>query len=148
MAESRELFGRTGLGYNAQFGQIGTSTGSPGISFKYGFNPKTVLQVIGGFYSGSGGNSVAALKILQTVHSESYVNFYFLVGGGLVSSASTSGTEFMGGIGSEFFIPGIESVGISFEAGVDLENHSSTSGSFILKSFGASFLNAGMHFYF
>lgn len=147
-AESRDLFGRVGLGYNAQFGQTGTTTGSPGISLKYGFNPKTALEVIGGFYSGSGGNSVAALKLMQTMHSESYVNFYFLLGAGLVSTPSTSGTELLGGFGSEFFIPGMESVGISFEAGLDLENHTSSSGSFILKSFGASFLNAGMHFYF
>jgi hypothetical protein len=147
-AESRDLFGRLGLGYNAQFAQTGTAGGSPGISLKYGFNPHTALELIGGFYSGTGGNSVAALKVMQTMHSESYLNFYFLLGGGLVSTASTSGTEFLGGFGSEFFIPGIENLGISFEAGVDIENHTSTSGSFILKSFGASFLNAGMHFYF
>jgi hypothetical protein len=148
IAESRELFGRIGLGYNAQFAQSSTSSTTPGISLKYGFNPRTMLEVIGAYYSGSNGTGVAALKIMQTMHSESYLNFYFLFGGGLVSRASVSGTEFLGGFGTEFFIPGIESVGISFEAGLDFENVSSSDNTFVLKTFGASFLNAGMHFYF
>lgn len=147
-AHSKELFGRIGLGYNAQFGQASVTNSVPGISMKYGINPHTMIEIIGGFYSGSGGTGVAALKFMQTMHSESYVNFYYLFGGGFVSAAARSGTEWLGGFGAEFFIPGMDSVGISFEAGLDFENVSSASGTMILKTFGASFLNAGMHFYF
>ena len=147
-AHSKELFGRIGLGYNAQFAQTSTTNGVPAISFKYGMNPRTMIEGIGGFYSGTGGTGVAALKIMQTLHSESYINFYFLFGGGFVSALSKSGTEFLGGLGTEFFIPGVDSVGISFEAGLAFENLTAASGSFVLETFGASFLNAGMHFYF
>ena len=146
-AHSKELFGRIGLGYNAQFAQTYNTNGVPGISIKYGLNPRTMLEAIGGFYSGTGGTGVAALKFMQTMHSESYINFYFLVGGGLVSAATKSGVEFLGGLGTEFFIPGVDSVGISFECGLDFESLTSPSGSLVLKTFGASFINAGMHFY-
>ena len=147
-AQSKELFGRIGLGYNAQFAQSSTSGGTAGVSLKYGLNPRTMLELVGGFSGGSSGSGVAALKLMQTMHSESYVNFYFLVGGGYVSIATTSGIVFLGGFGTEFFIPGVDSVGISFEGGLDFNNFSSASGSLVLKTFGASFLNAGMHFYF
>jgi hypothetical protein len=146
-AHSKELFGRIGLGYNAQFAQTSSTNGVPGISIKYGLNPRTMIEAIGGFYSGSGGTGVAALKFMQTMHSESYLNFYFVFGGGLVSAATKSGVEFLGGFGTEFFIPGVDSVGITFEGGLDFENLTSTSGSLVLKTFGASFINAGMHFY-
>ena len=147
-AQSKELFGRIGLGYNAQFAQTSTSNGVPGISIKYGLNPRTMIEAVGGFYSGTGGTGVAALKFMQTIHAENYINFYFLFGGGLVSAASKSGVELLAGFGTEFFIPGVDSVGISFEGGLDAESLSSASGSMVLKTFGASFLNAGMHFYF
>jgi hypothetical protein len=146
-AHSKELFGRIGLGYNAQFAQTSATNGAPGISIKYGLNPRTMIEAIAGYYSGTGGTGVAALKFMQTLHSESYINFYFLVGGGLVSANLKSGVEVLGGFGTEFFIPGVDSVGISFEGGLDLENISQTNGSMVLKTFGASFLNAGMHFY-
>src|SRR5471030_2505852 len=77
-AYSKELFGRIGLGYNAQFAQTSTTNGVPGISLKYGLNPRTMIEAIGGYYSGTGGTGVAALKFEQTMHSESYLNFYFL----------------------------------------------------------------------
>lgn len=146
--QAKELFGRIGLGYNAQFAQTANTSGIPAISLKYGFNPRTMAELIGGYYSGSNGYGVAALKFMQTMHSESYLNFYFLFGGGVVSSASRSGVEFLGGFGTEFFIPGVDNVGISFEAGLDFENLSSANQTLTLKTFGASFLNAGMHFYF
>jgi hypothetical protein len=146
-AQSKELFGRIGLGYNAQFAQTSTTNGVPAIGIKYGLNPRTMIEAVGGYYSGTGGTGVAALKVMQTLHSESYANFYFLFGGGLVSVGTTSGVEFLGGFGAEFFIPGVDSIGISFEAGVDFENVTPASGSLVLKTFGASFLNAGMHFY-
>jgi hypothetical protein len=148
-SEAREMFGRIGLGYNAQFAQASaTDPGAPGVSFKYGFNPRTMLELIGGYRSGSESSGVAALKLMQTMHSESYLNFYFLVGFGVVSLSSSSGTELISGFGTEFFLPGLESIGISFEAGLDFENYSASSNSYILKTFGASFLNAGMHYYF
>ena len=147
-AHSKELLGRIGLGYNAQFANTNLINGVPAISVKYGLAPRLMMEIIAGFYSGTGGSGVAALKMMQTMHSESYLNFYYLIGAGTVSANSKNGTEFIGGLGTEFFIPGIESVGFSFETGLSLESLTSPSGSFVLKTFGLSFINAGMHFYF
>lgn len=145
--EARELHGRMGLGYNAQFAQMPNSlTGVPALSLKYGLARKIALQLVGGYYSGSSGSGVATAIFEQTLFGEPNLNFFWLLGGGWVSQAAASGTEWISGFGTEFFIPGVESVGISFEAGLSLENL--TRGRFILKTFGASFLNAGMHFYF
>lgn len=52
----------------------------------------------------------------------------------------------MGTLGAEFFIPGLESVGFSFETGGALHNLSNGSMSF--RTVGVSFIDAGMHFYF
>ena len=146
--EAKELLGRVGLGYNAQFANTSMVNGSPGVSMKYGIAPRAAIEVIAGFYSGKNGTGVAALKYMQTIHPESYANFYFLTGGGYVYAQGRNGVELLGGLGSEFFIPGVDNVGISFEAGMSAESLSSSSGSFVLKTFGVSFLNAGMHYYF
>ena len=148
IAEAKDLFGRLGIGYNAQFTSTAVTNGAPAISIKYGIAPRSMLGLVAGYYSGTNGSGVAALKYMQDIHSESYANFYSLFGLGRVSVAEKSGTEVLAGLGSEFFIPGVDRVGFSFETGLSVENISSGSGSFILKTFGVSFIHAGMHFYF
>jgi hypothetical protein len=145
-SEAKELYGRFGLGYNAQFANTQQKNGVSAISVKWGVSPRTMIEMVGGFYSGPDGSGVAALKYMRTLHSESYANFYFLLGGGLVSANHQSGSEFLGGFGAEFFIPGVDNIGISFETGASIENLTSTS--FVIKTFGISFVHAGMHFYF
>jgi len=145
---AKELLGRVGLGYNAQFANTSQTNGTPGISLKYGLAPRSAIELIAGFYSGSQGSGVFAGKYMQTIHAESYANFYFLTGLGYVYANQKNGIEILGGLGSEFFIPGVDNVGISFEAGMSAESLTSASGSLVLKTFGVSFLNAGMHFYF
>lgn len=148
---AKELFGKMGLGYNSQFAITSQTNGVPGISLKYGLAPRDALELIAGFYSGSGGTGVFAGKFMHTLLPESYANFYFLAGAGYVYTAGTglrTGLEILGGLGAEFFIPGVDSVGISFETGMSAESLTSSSGSLVLKTFGVSFLNAGMHYYF
>ena len=145
---AKELFGRVGLGYNAQFANTSETNGVPALSVKYGFAPRSQVELIAGFYSGSVGSGVAALKYFYTLKAESYANFYFLLGAGRVSADSRSGSEFLSGFGAEFFIPGVDNIGISFETGMSAEDLTSPSGSYVLKTFGASFINAGMHYYF
>ncbi|NDF15311.1 hypothetical protein EB061_08320 [bacterium] len=144
---AKELFGKMGLGYNAQFANTTQTNGVPGISLKYGLAPRDSLELIAGFYSGSGGTGVFAGKFMHTLIPENYANFYFLAGAGYVY-ASRTGIELLGGLGAEFFIPGVDSIGISFETGMSAESITSSSGSLVLKTFGVSFLNAGMHYYF
>jgi len=147
-SEAKELFGRTGIGYNAEFANTSLTNGVPAVSVKYGIAPRAAVELIAGFYSGNDGSGVFGLKFMPTLHSDPYANFYFLVGIGFVSAEHRNGTEFLTGFGAEFFIPGVDQVGISFETGMSAENLSAASGSFVLKTFGMSFINAGMHYYF
>ncbi len=148
IAQAKDLFGRLGIGYNAQFTSTAVTNGAPAISIKYGIAPRSMIELVAGYYSGTNGSGVAALKYMQDIHSESYANFYSLFGLGHVTVAEKSGTEILAGLGSEFFIPGVDRVGFTFETGLSAEDISSGSGSFVLKTFGVSFIHAGMHFYF
>jgi hypothetical protein len=68
-----------------------------------------------------------------------------MLGGGILGVDRRTASQFIGGVGTEFFIPGLESLGFSMETGGSFDN---ATGSFALKTLGVSFLNAGMHFYF
>ncbi len=148
-AHARDLQGRLGLGYNAQFANVEQSNGAPGISVKYGFTRDIAAEGVVAIATGPQSNSATGVKFFKNLFYETNLNFYFMVGGALVSAqianTSHSGAEFQSGFGAEFFIPGVESLGFSMETGGRLEN---LRGSFALKTLGVSFLNGGMHFYF
>jgi hypothetical protein len=145
LASARDLQGRLGLGYNSEFANATAANGVPGVSIKYGFTRDIATEVIVGVATTNPGNSVTALKFFKNLFYETNLNFYFMLGGGILSASNNSGAEFIGGFGAEFFIPGIESLGFSMETGASFDN---LGGSFVLKTLGVSFLNAGMHFYF
>ena len=145
-AEAKDLQGRLGLGYNAEFANMSHTGGVPGISLKYGFTKDIGLEAIFGIATTSPVNSVSAIKFTKNIFYETNLNFYFMAGGGIVTADSRSGADFLGGFGVEFFIPGIESLGLSMETGATFDNLDD--GTFILKTLGVNFLNAGMHFYF
>jgi hypothetical protein len=84
-------------------------------------------------------------KLFKNIFFETNLNFYAMGGLGFVRALNHSGTDFLAGFGSEFFIPGLESVGFSFEVGAAMTN---ITGSSALSTFGATFLDAGMRFYF
>ena len=139
------VHGRLGLGYNNQFSNTKMANGTPGLSLKYGLTRVIAIQGILGVSSSAPKNSTTAFKLFKSVHMETSLNFYFMVGGGLISAATLSGAEFLLGFGVEFFIPGLESLGFSFETGVSFSN---ITGSFAVKTIGASIIDAGVHFYF
>ena len=74
-------------------------------------------------------------------------------GAGLISSSpasggagsTSSGFELQGFIGVEFFVPGLDSMGFNFQAGVGV---TSTSGGVRFRTIGETPLTAGMYFYF
>ncbi len=144
-ASARDLHGRFGLGYNSEFSNFKSENGIPGISVKYGFTRDFTGEVITGIGTTTPTNYVYAVKFHKNIFYETNLNFYFFLGGGLVGASTKSGAEFLTGFGVEFFIPGIESVGLSMETGGSMNN---LSGSFVFQTMGVSFLNAGMHFYF
>ncbi len=142
---ARDMQGRLGLGYNAEFANFNSGQGVPGISIKYGFTRDLAGEAVVGVATSSPSNSVTAVKFFKNLFYETNLNFYFMLGGGVVSAAGNTGAEFIGGFGAEFFIPGVESLGFAMETGGSFSN---ITGSFILKTLGVSFLNAGIHFYF
>jgi len=141
---ARDLQGRVGLGYNAQFDNASTAGGVSALSLKWAVTKDIAINPIVGVATSNPGNSVFGVKFYKNVFYETNLNFYFLLGGGLVTGGGASGAQVLGGFGAEFFIPGVESLGFSFEAGGALSTLSGT----ILKTYGASLLNAGIHFYF
>lgn len=145
VAEARDLQGRLGLGYNSQFANAALANGVPGISLKYGMSREIALELVAGMSTASPVNSVTALKIFKNIFFETNLNFYWMLGAGLLSGGGNTGASFIGGFGAEFFIPGVESLGLSMETGGSFDN---LSGSFAIKTMGVSFLNAGMRFYF
>jgi hypothetical protein len=145
-AEARDLQGRLGLGFNAQFANQREVNGRvPAISAKYAVTKDIAFEGIIGLATTTPGNSVVAMKFFKTLFFENNLNFYPMLAGGLVTANATSGIDLQGGFGTEFFIPGLESVGFSFELGGELTN---LSGSMVFRTMGASFLDAGMRFYF
>jgi hypothetical protein len=145
--EARDLQGRVGLGYNGQFASSQVTNGVPGVSLKYAATRDIALEAIVGVATTSPGNSVFGLKFFKNLFFETNLNFYFLMGGAVLSANSQSGAEFLGGFGAEFFFPGLESLGFSMETGGSFGNIGTGTG-FALKTMGMSFLNAGMRFYF
>ncbi len=144
-AFARELQGRIGLGYNAEFKNFSYTNGVPAISIKYGLTRDLAIEGVFGTSSRTPSNSVAGAKFFKNVFYETNLNFYFMLGGAVLSANAVSGAEFLSGFGAEFFIPGVESLSFSMETGASFDN---LSGSFALETLGVSFLNAGMHFYF
>lgn len=145
IALGRDLQGRLGIGYNAEFVNYTETNGVPAVSLKYGLTRDMALEAIVGVATTHPSNSVAGVKLFKNIFYETNLNFYGMLGGGILSGNGSSGSEFLAGFGAEFFIPGIESLGLSMETGASFDN---LSGSFALRTLGVSFLNAGMHFYF
>lgn len=144
-SQARDLQGRLGLGYNSEFANASSTNGVPGISLKYGMTRDLGVEGIVGVATTKPSNSVTAIKFFKNIFFETNLNFYFMLGGGIVSGNDHNGGQFLGGFGAEFFIPGVESLGMSMETGGSFDN---LSGTYALKTLGVSFINAGIHFYF
>ena len=144
-AHARDLQGRLGLGYNAQFANYRETGGVPAIAGKYAFTNDLALEGIVGVATSTPGNSVFGVKFFKNLFFETNLNFYSFVGVALVAANNRSSSNIQGGFGTEFFIPGLESLGLSMELGAELTG---ISGSTVLRTLGISFLHAGMRFYF
>ena len=146
LANARDLQGRLGIGYNSQFVNSVVDSRVPGVSIKYALSRDLAVEAIAGTRTSTPTNTVTGVKLYKNVFLETNLNFYASLGGAIVSANRASGAEFMGTLGAEFFIPGLESLGFSFETGGAL--HSLSNGSMSFRTIGVSFLDAGMHFYF
>lgn len=132
------MSGRVGLGFVNSF-----AAGIPAVSLKYGLSKDTAVLGAFGISTQVPTNYVFAGKFFKNIFIEQNLTFYSAFGVAAVK-ATKSGFELQPVIGSEFFIPGIESLGLTFEAGLSATN---ASGDFIAKTVGYIF-SSGVHFYF
>ena len=143
-AQAKDPSGRLGVGFTNDFSNSTSDRMVPAVSTKYGVSKD--LHVLGalGFHTKSPTAFTLGGKIFKNIFYETNLNFFTSVGLAYLKEAK-SGIEVLGVLGAEFFIPGIDSLGLLFEAGVSASN---VTGSFVLKTVGNTFLHAGMHFYF
>ena len=139
ISHARDMSGRLGLGFVNQF-----SSGAPSLALKYGLTKDMAVQGSAGFDTSLPTAANFGGKVFKNLFYESNMNFYAAFGLAYVKAQST-GVEILSLVGAEFFIPGIESLGLSFETGISVCN---VTGTFGVKTVGFSFWQAGTHFYF
>jgi hypothetical protein len=149
--QAKDLTHRLGVGYANQ-----TGLDVPSLQGKYWVNPELGFSADFGIKTGGDDSGFGLLvKAYKVIFPEENLNFYMGGGGGLISQKvsiakggdgkNSSGFELMTFIGAEFFMPGLESLSFSFEAGVGVISIHSDSE---FRTIGNSPLNAGMTFYF
>lgn len=150
-AEAKDLSSRLGIGYTNQF-----SLDIPGIAVQYYPNKKLGLSTILGIDTKKNASKFGLMvKMYRIIFTEDQMNFYTGAGGSLISreapkpGASSvmenrNGFELNAYVGGEFFLPGLSSLGFSFEAGVGII---STANQVRFKTFGDHPLKAGIIFY-
>jgi len=154
-SQAKDMTSRLGVGYMNDF----SIQPLPSIAVKY--YPSTDIAVSAALgvdtntTNTTGGSSAFGFgaKFYKTIFTEDNLNFFMGAGAGLVSLApasggsgsTNSGFELSGFAGAEFFIPGLDSLGFNFSAGVGV---TSLSSGVRFRTIGESPLNAGMFFYF
>lgn len=145
VASAKDLSNRLGIGYKNQ-----SSVDLPALAIQYwpgsdlGFSASVGLDT-----QTSNSKFSAMAKLYRVIFPEDNLNFYLGAGAGMLSVETAgnnqSGFELMGFAGVEFFLPGLENIGWSFEAGTAITSISSGTR---FRTFGDSPLRAGAIFYF
>lgn len=146
-AFAKDLSNRLGVGYSNQFG---VSSELPSIAVRYYPNANYGLMAALGVDTEDQNSRFGfSAKIMKIVFREDNMNFYTAASAGIVSrelaGKNDSGFDLSGLVGAEFFLPGLENLGISFEGGVGV---TSISSQVRFRTIGDSPLRAGMIFYF
>lgn len=144
-AEAKDLSNRLGIGYKNQF-----SIDLPGIAVQYYPGADLGLSATLAVDTQKDNSRFGFMvKMYRIIFEEDNLNFYMGAGAGLLSQEinkdNQSGFELMGFGGAEFFLPGLENLGFSFEAGAGITSISSGTR---FRTFGDSPLRAGIIFYF
>jgi hypothetical protein len=154
-AYAKDMTSRLGVGYSDSF----SVSNLPSIAVKYYPNQDLALSAALGIDTNSTNSTTGnsnfgfGVKLYKTIFPEENMNFYMGAGAGLVSispttggtGATNSGFELTGFFGAEFFLPGLDSMGFNFQAGVGV---TSLSSGVRFRTIGETPLKAGMYFYF
>lgn len=143
---AKTLDGRMGAGMT-----IMDFNRSAALSLKY--HPDRYIDLTGlvGFDSDETRNStVFGAQLHRNFSIEENLNFFLGVGvysisdkGGDPTAANTSGFEFDGLLGAEFFLSGIPNLGFQFQTGVGIKTLRKLS----VKVLGDGFAGVGVHYY-
>ena len=145
-AQSKNLHQRLGVGYANQF-----SEDLPSLAVRYWPSPKMGVGAHLGVDTQDNNSRFGFMgKIYRIIFTEDNMNFYMGSGAALISfenadGKNQSGFELNGFVGAEFFLPGLDSLGFSFEAGVGV---ASISSDVRFRTIADSPINAGIVFYF
>lgn len=146
-AQAKDLGTRLGIGYNNQFG---IDQDLPSLQVRYYPNGDYGISASLGVDTQEDNSRFGfQAKILKLVFKEDNMNFYTGAGAGIVSREvngdNDSGFDLSGFFGAEFFLPGLENLGFSFEGGVGV---TSISDEVRFRTIGDHPLRAGIVFYF
>lgn len=139
---ARSYVGHLGLGVSTQL-----VNELPSLSIKNYTSDSFAWGLLGNFLTSEdiGGWGIGA-KIYKNFFAEPHLFFF---GGLMFAVVNSKGHGSHTGIqldltaGSEFFIPGLESLGLSFETGLSLN----TLDTFVIGTTGSTFVTAAIHFY-
>jgi len=146
-ASAKDLRKRIGIGFNNNFSTL-TS-----VSVKVGMptNRETInlqVQALVGFsiFAKSDDLFFAGGRVLLPILAEDNLNLYGAVGGGYVRSHDASnGARVQAVLGVEFFLFGIENLGLSAEFGVNLDI---IGGAVDIETTSGTAASVGVHYYF
>ena len=145
LAVAKDLASRLGVGFRNSL----VTTDIPSVAVFY--SPSNDVQVLGslGVDTQEDNSKFAFLGgVRRIIFKEEAMNFF--MGGNVamvnseVATKKDSGFELAALVGGEFFLHGLDSLGFQFESGVGI----TTVGKTRFRTLGASFVNAGMAFYF
>jgi hypothetical protein len=144
---AKDLNSRLGVGYSNQFG---LDEDLPSVAMRYYPNSDYGLMAALGVDTEKDNSRFGFMaKIFKIVFKEDNLNFYTGAGAGVISrekaAKTDSGFDLSGFLGAEFFLPGLENLSLSFEAGVGI---TSVSSQVRFRTIGDSPLRAGIIFYF
>ncbi len=122
-AHAKDLRGRSGVGFNQQFGHVSA------LSVRYGLptpSPVINVQVEGAFgletaASEDGGNVFAGARVLYGFLAEDNMNLFAGGGLGIVTEQSQNTIRTQPTMGADFFLFGLENLGFTIEWGLNLD---------------------------
>ena len=139
-AQALNLTGRLGMGLSNQL-----ANDLPAISFKVQNSGSTAYGGLVAIDSNTDYTDYGfGLKGYRLLFDEPHLNFYFAGMAALLKKNDKSGYQIDGTMGSEFHIPGLESIGFSFEFGLSLNKVNDVRH---FETTGYQFVTAAVHFY-
>lgn len=145
VAQAKDLSSRLGIGYRNSL----VTMDLPSVAAIYYPSPNIgVLGTLGVDTKDLESKFAATLGVRRVIFTEDNMNFFGAGQVGMVNQeqgpTKDSGFELAATVGGEFFLPGLDSLGINFETGMGITTVKKTR----FRTLGESFVTAGMFFYF